>query len=504
MRRLLGVASLLIASLMCMSAGHAGAPSAGVPAGSLHPGSCANGRGAGGIHCLGVWRRTSGAGPQNSGLTATQLRGIYHVPAATTAGTGPVVAVIDPYHYDGAASDLNTYRAAYGLPACTNTGPTPCFREVDEHGGSTYSSETANDDWSAETALDLQMVSSSCPSCRLLLVSASNELALPAAISQAVAQGAKYVSMSFGGRSHHFSSTFFQRWPDVIFTAASGDDGYEGADWPNEATHVLAIGGVRVAHGRLSVWNDRYGATNSGCARPDKSGKTPPMPTQQRADSAAWKTCGNGHKAETDLSAIADPGTGVANYVAGRWYQAGGTSAAAPIIAGLYADAGNHTDPYAAYANGGIADVTHGSICVRHVSGRICQASKGWDGPTGLGMPTSPAAVAAAPAAPALTNVPALHARTKHSFKKTIALPRTTHAADGSTVTLSSAQAIVRGLPEGLTAHVHGRRLVIKGKADRVGHGRAALYVWGRTSSGRRSEAAGTTFTWRVAAHPGR
>ena len=252
------------------------------------------------------------------------------MPAATTAGTGPLVAVVDPYHYDAAASDLAAYRSAYGLPACGADGTArPCFREIDEHGGTTFVPEPATDNWSGETALDLQMVSAACPSCRLLLVSASSEQALVTAIAQAVAQGAQYVSMSFGGPARRVSSTLFQQWPDVLFTAAAGDLGYQGADWPNEATHVLAIGGVRDAHGRLSAWNDAYGGTNAGCARPDKAGITPRMPVQQRATRAVWATCGNAHKAETDLSAIADPRTGVANYVEGHWYEAGGTSAAA-------------------------------------------------------------------------------------------------------------------------------------------------------------------------------
>ena len=48
-------------------------------------------------------------------------------------------------------------------------------------------------------------------------------------------------------------------------------------------------------------------------------------------------------RAEADVSAVADPNTGVAvyqTYGASGWVEAGGTSAAAPIIAATYALAG--------------------------------------------------------------------------------------------------------------------------------------------------------------------
>jgi subtilase family serine protease len=81
----------------------------------------------------------------------------------------------------------------------------------------------------------------------------------------------------------------------------------------------------------------------------------------------------------------------------GGWLSVGGTSAAAPLIAGLYALAGNATKiaPGYAYAHSGsLFDITAGNngwitgtgaaVCGGDY---LCQAAKGYDAPTGLGTP---------------------------------------------------------------------------------------------------------------------
>ena len=88
---------------------------------------------------------------------------------------------------------------------------------------------------------------------------------------------------------------------------------------------------------------------------------------------------------------MADTDTPVAFYVNGSWMEAGGTSVAAPIIAGVYALAGKPTTgtysvsyPYAQAAQ--LNDVTSGSngSCS---PAYLCTAGTGYDGPTGLGTP---------------------------------------------------------------------------------------------------------------------
>jgi subtilase family serine protease len=107
-----------------------------------------------------------------------------------------------------------------------------------------------------------------------------------------------------------------------------------------------------------------------------------------------------------DVSAVANPNTGVAIYDSygstsgANWYVFGGTSVASPIIASVYALAGNAGTgstilkygeyPYAhrTYLN----DVTSGSngSCTSWFSTsnlKLCTSATGYDGPTGLGSP---------------------------------------------------------------------------------------------------------------------
>src|SRR6185312_5466817 len=106
-------------------------------------------------------------------------------------------------------------------------------------------------------------------------------------------------------------------------------------------------------------------------------------------------------RAEADVSAVADPNTGVAvyqTYGASGWSVYGGTSASAPIIAGVYALAGTPgSSDYPAsypYANSSsLYDVTSGSN--GSCGAPICTAGSGWDGPTGLGTPNGVSAFSA-------------------------------------------------------------------------------------------------------------
>ena len=111
-------------------------------------------------------------------------------------------------------------------------------------------------------------------------------------------------------------------------------------------------------------------------------------------------------RTEADVSAIADPNTGVAVYDtyntcgsstlcdtlialglaqgADGWVQAGGTSASSPIIASIYTMAGNHGYAKTVYSHTAfLFDVTSGSNGSCGGS-YLCTAGAGYDGPTGL------------------------------------------------------------------------------------------------------------------------
>jgi len=97
-----------------------------------------------------------------------------------------------------------------------------------------------------------------------------------------------------------------------------------------------------------------------------------------------------------DASAVADPNTGVWVYYSGGWYIFGGTSVASPIIASVYALAGNTatltygSSSYSAPI-GSLNDITSGNngSCGGTY---LCSAGAGYDGPTGNGTPSGTAA----------------------------------------------------------------------------------------------------------------
>jgi hypothetical protein len=355
-------------------------------------------------HYFGV--RTSQA---PSGYAPSDLQNAYNLTTASSAnGTGETVAVVDAYSDPNAASDLATYRAQFGLPACDpTTGGPGCLTVVNEDGQSSPL-PTANSQWALEESVDLDMVSAICPNCSLLLVEAnSNALTdLGTADNTAVSMGAAFVTDSWDGvefpTESYYDNVYFNH-PGVAIAVASGDSGY-GTGWPSASQYVTSVGGTSLTQDSgvprgwdETVWDDSYGATGSGCSDAD------PKPAWQTMDDTSPTGCLN--RTENDVSAVADPATGVAvydSYDANGWSVEGGTSVAAPIIASVYALAGTPTpDTYPAsylYQSGAEAnlyDVTTGSNGTCESDRQyLCNAETGYDGPTGWGTPDGTAAFA--------------------------------------------------------------------------------------------------------------
>jgi hypothetical protein len=102
-----------------------------------------------------------------------------------------------------------------------------------------------------------------------------------------------------------------------------------------------------------------------------------------------------GFKAAADIAAVGDPATGLAVYNTNGmntgWTIVGGTSAAAPFVAGIFAATGNGTQTsgkFIADNVGKMFDVASGTngTCPTG-QGLLCTAATGWDGPTGFGTP---------------------------------------------------------------------------------------------------------------------
>ena len=313
-----------------------------------------------------------------------------------TSGAAPTVAIVDAYDNANAASDLAAYRNQFGLPPCTVASG--CFKKVNQSGNATPL-PSGNTGWGQEIDLDIEMVSAVCPQCKILLVEASsNSLTdLGAAVNRAATMGAAAISNSYGTSGEFFGETSYDSYynhPGIAVTVSSGDSGY-GVEFPAASNHVVAVGGTSLVRNTSTRgWSESaWSGAGSGCSAFYSK------PSWQSDPSCAARM-------EADVSAVADPNTGVAVYDSygssggANWYVFGGTSVASPIIASVFGLAGNAgTVDYAArllYANpGGLFDVTSASNgnCTRgrgHGSSGaayFCTAGPGYDGPTGLGTP---------------------------------------------------------------------------------------------------------------------
>ena len=331
--------------------------------------------GAGFARCQ-AWLRTDIQGPITpdtpAGYAPSDLQMAYGLTSdSQNNGTGQTVAAVDAYDDPNVESDLNVYRSKYGLPACTLSNG--CFTKQK------YTAQT-NPSWAAEASVDVEMVSAICPNCKILLVeAASTSTADLSSAEQYATSKADFVSDSWGtGEGTQTYDGVYTGCGTIV--AATGDHGYNAtAQWPAILPSVVAVGGTSltsVSPRAETAWLH----AGSGCS------KIYGKPSFQ---SSLKTECSM--RAEADVSADADPQTGVAIYDTfdrRGWLVFGGTSVATPIVASVFALAGNAAaNPVGnLYSHtSGLNDVTSGSngAC----GAPLCVAGRGWDGPTGLGTP---------------------------------------------------------------------------------------------------------------------
>jgi subtilase family serine protease len=315
------------------------------------------------------------------GYGPADLQSAYNITTKGSAST--IIAIVDGHGYPNAEADLAVYRAQYGLPPCTSQNG--CFTKYNETGGKKHY-PAFNTGWAQETSLDLDMASAMCPNCKIILVEARNGHLkhLSAAVNTAAALGAHVISNSYRNPEQHgapYQAAYDH--PGVAITVATGDGGY-GTGFPAALPTVIAVGGtsLRTSNTPRGWTETAWAGAGSGCshffAKP------------------VWQTdSGCKRRMAADVSAVADPNTGVAVYgplnsQSSGWFVLGGTSVATPVIGGVFANNGGPVNAASTiYANtGALNDVTSGSngSCPNKPA-YYCNAEVGFDGPTGLGTP---------------------------------------------------------------------------------------------------------------------
>ncbi|HEX6805665.1 MAG TPA: S53 family peptidase [Terriglobales bacterium] len=317
-----------------------------------------------------------------TGYGPVQFRTAYALPSSTN-GKGQTIAIVDAYNDPNIEKDLGVYSSHYGLPPCTTANG--CFKKVNQAGGTTYPNN--NSGWALEISLDVEIAHAACPNCKILLVEASsNSFSNLLAAEDYAIKHATVVSNSWGGGefSGEISTDSHFNHIGHPITFSSGDGGY-GAEYPASSQYVTAVGGTTLYLNSNNTYKGEsaWSGTGSGCSAYE------PKPTWQKDSGCIRRTV-------ADAAADANPNTGASVYdsvayqgVSG-WFKVGGTSLSSPLIASIYALAGNAAStvdgsyPYSHSSY--LHDVTSGSN--GNCGGSyLCTAKTGYDGPTGKGTP---------------------------------------------------------------------------------------------------------------------
>lgn len=338
------------------------------------------------------------------GLTPNDLSSLYKYAAPAnqgSLGSGITVAVVVAGAYPQAAADLAVYRSYFGLPACTTANG--CLTFLNAPAGSAsqtaattnsssisaFATTTNGAGWAAEADSDVEIVSAVCPHCKIMVAEAASDSLrdLAAAAGVAVNSGASIVNTSFGSSEQSGDTAFNTLFGNsrVKFVSAAGDWGY-GVYFPASHADVVAVGGTSLSVSGSTVAESAWSGTGSGCSSVFSGLSVQSRPLGQL--SCLTRTV-------ADVSAVADPNTGVAVYdsALGGWSMFGGTSVATPIITGMYALAGDTSNAlpgatklYMAPSYDFLA-VTSGSNGSCSPAYLCTAVSGGYNGPTGLGIP---------------------------------------------------------------------------------------------------------------------
>jgi kumamolisin len=361
-------------------------------------------------------RRFRDAQMGDQGIAPVEVAKRYHFPPGLD-GRGQCIGVIElagGYRPE----DLKQYFQRLGVPE-----PRVSSVSVD-HG---QNRPTGNPDSAdGEVMLDLEVIGAVAPGAHIVtyFTPDTSDRSFIDALTHAVHDDVNrpsVISISWGAPESVGTGAFMKQFDEALQSAAAmgitvcvaaGDegaaderpsqwDGRANADFPASSPYTLACGGTRLANGSGvdSVWNqgatdqrnDSFGATGGGIS---EVFGVPAYQTGLKLPPSQNAGAGKG-RGVPDVAGNADPATGYTVQVDGAIGPIGGTSAVAPLWAGLIARLNQSLgkpvgffNPWLyAHRNDGIfQDVTHGSNKVSSPAVGYA-AAPGWDACTGLGTP---------------------------------------------------------------------------------------------------------------------
>lgn len=347
-------------------------------------------------------RKSRAASPPATSFTPVQLASLYNFPASD--GRGQCIGLIElggGYR----PQDLSAYFGHLGLPL-----PTVTAVSVD-HAVNQPTGDSGGPD--GEVMLDIEVSGAIAPAATLAVYFAPNtDAGFLDAVTTAIhdtVNRPSVVSISWGSAEPDWTPQAMTAMDEAFQAAlamgitvcvAAGDsgatdgvaDGNNHVDFPASSPHALACGGTSLNATQTAisgevVWNDgnpAAGATGGGVSA---FFALPPWQDGMDTTSVQGTRAPLTNRGVPDVAGDADPNTGYQVLVDGVSAVFGGTSAVAPLWAGLLARINTLTARRAGYVqpllypdNGGFRDITKGN------NGGY-QASAGWDACTGLGSP---------------------------------------------------------------------------------------------------------------------
>ncbi len=346
------------------------------------------------------------AGGAGTSFTPPQIAALYQFPPKASAA-GQTIAIIElggGYR----ATDIAAYFKSLGQK-------TPNVSTVLVDGGKNAPSTSSSAD--GEVMLDVEVAAAVAPGANIVVYFTPNtDQGFIDAIGTAVhdtKNKPSVISISWGSAEVNWTAQSMTTLDaacqsatalGITVTVAAGDngstDGVTGGqnhvDFPASSPHVLACGGTKLQGSGSSissevVWNElaaNEGATGGGVSN------VFPLPSWQSGSRVPKPTNSAGGRGVPDVSGDADPTTGYTVRVDGKTMVIGGTSAVAPLWAGLIALANAQNGKsagflqpsiYAAKGKAAFNDITSGTNYTGTPVGFT--AGPGWDPCTGLGSP---------------------------------------------------------------------------------------------------------------------
>ncbi len=360
---------------------------------------------------------TAKAATREASFEVRNLAKLYDFPIATLTGKGQSIAIIELNDIDSrthqpvgtgfTAADLTKYFKGIKVKL-------PTVIPVGVAGGANVPGHDENAD--GEVALDIEVAGAVAPESNIVVYFAPNTdrgfiSAIHAAVFDKVHKPS-VISISWGGPEDFGSHQYVQALASVLKDAsahnitvfvASGDsgsadtDGGDGqlhVDLPSSVPDAVSTGGLNTLSDLTeTVWNKgpRGGGGGGGVSN------LFPKPAFQSGVTVPKSPKGVVGRGVPDVSGAADPATGYKVVVGGRKLTIGGTSAVAPLYAGLFAlinqsrsaagkpPAGN-INPVIYAAPDAFRDIVHGNNDIFNDGGKY-PAGPGWDPASGLGSP---------------------------------------------------------------------------------------------------------------------